>query len=263
MLSLTLLFGAIVGISLGLTGGGGAIFAVPLLVFGLSVAPVQAVAISLIAVGATAFAGFLHRLRRGTVDLLAGGVFAAGGILGAPIGTLIGGRTPEALLLVLFAGLLLIVALRMWITSTKKSPAANEEAPPRLRDATGKFSIPCAATLVGAGLLTGVLSGIFGVGGGFVVVPALLLTTHMGIHRATATSFMVITLISAAAIASFMLGGQAIAWEIALPFMLGGMVGMGFGTQLSGRLSGPRLQQAFAITMVTVALITLFETTTL
>ena len=105
--ALGLAFGAVVGFSLGLTGGGGSIFAVPLLVYGLAVRPREAIGISLAAVGATALVGGLRRLARGEVEVRTGLLFAAAGMLGAPAGSWLGGGVPEGLLLVLFAVLML------------------------------------------------------------------------------------------------------------------------------------------------------------
>src|SRR6188768_726228 len=106
MALLSLIFGAVVGLSLGLTGGGGAIFAVPLLVYGLGVDAREAVAISLAAVGATSFVGFLHRWKLDEVELRTGLLFAIAGMLGAPVGTWIASLIPESTLLLLFAGLM-------------------------------------------------------------------------------------------------------------------------------------------------------------
>jgi uncharacterized membrane protein YfcA len=106
---LSLTFGAVVGLSLGLTGGGGAIFAVPLLVYGLSIEPRQAVGISLAAVGATSLAGFLGRWKAGQVEIQTGLIFAIAGMIGAPIGSWLSARIPAALLLTLFALLMLVV----------------------------------------------------------------------------------------------------------------------------------------------------------
>ena len=99
MLWLSLIFGAVVGLSLGLTGGGGAIFAVPLLVYGLGVDPREAIAISLAAVGATSLVGFLHRWKLGQVEIRTGLLFAVAGMVGAPVGTWIAGFLPETVLL--------------------------------------------------------------------------------------------------------------------------------------------------------------------
>src|SRR6056297_3124541 len=114
MSGLAILFGGIVGFALGLTGGGGGIFAVPLLVYGLSVAPREAVGISLAAVGGTALFGAVPRLFRGQVELRTGLLFAVAGMIGAPIGSYLSTLLPENVLLVLFAILMLIVAQRMW-----------------------------------------------------------------------------------------------------------------------------------------------------
>jgi hypothetical protein len=120
---LTLSFGGIIGFSLGLTGGGGAIFAVPLLVYGLGVAPREAVGISLAAVGVTSFVGFLGRWRAQKVEIRTGLVFAVAGMLGAPVGAWLSGLIPETVLLALFAMLMLIVALRMWSKASEPAIA--------------------------------------------------------------------------------------------------------------------------------------------
>ena len=116
-----LLFGAVVGFSLGLTGGGGSIFAVPLLVYGLSVAPHDAVGVSLAAVGMTALVGAIERLRARQVEVRTGILFAVAGMLGAPVGSWLSGRIPENMLLLLFAVLMLFIAGRMWFNAAGTS----------------------------------------------------------------------------------------------------------------------------------------------
>lgn len=103
------------------------------------------------------------------------------------------------------------------------------------------------------GLLTGVLSGLFGVGGGFVIVPALVLVSGMAIHRAVATSLLVITLVSASGVMSYVAAGRPLALTLAGLFVLGGVAGMMLGTRLGHRLSGPSLQKGFAVALVLVA----------
>ena len=110
------------------------------------------------------------------------------------------------------------------------------------------------------GFLTGVLSGTFGVGGGFVIVPVLVLATGMEIRRATATSLLVVSLVSAAALISVMLHGRIFDFDIALPFLGGGLLGMVLGTGLARRLPAAKLQQGFAVMMFCVALFTLYST---
>lgn len=267
MLALALIFGAAVGVSLGLTGGGGSIIAVPLLVYGLAMAPRQAVAVSLAAVGATALVGAAHRLWQGEVEVRAGLIFAVAGMLGAPVGTYVGHRVPEALLLLAFAALMLWVAAMMWRKASRRpeeaavvrAPGAtrgpDDAGPACRRDPAGRLRMTsrCAKVMVLAGVATGVLSGLFGVGGGFVVVPALVLFSGMGIHRAVATSLLVIALVSAAGVASKVFAGEALSASVTGLFVVGGIAGLGLGTVLARRLSPVKLQKTFAAVIVAVA----------
>lgn len=264
---LGLLFGAVVGLSLGLTGGGGSIFAVPLLVYGLGVRPREAIGVSLAAVAATALVGCLRRLGRGEVEVHTGLIFAIAGMIGAPAGSWLGGRVPEGWLLTLFAGLMVLVAARMWRQAARRpeesqalradvgSTPEGERGPSCRRDPSGRLRLTsrCFGVLLVAGLATGVLSGLFGVGGGFVIVPALVLVTGLGIHRAVATSLLVIALVGAAGVASYLAAGRPLPLELAGLFVLGGIAGMEVGTLLARRLGGPGLQKLFAAAMVAVA----------
>lgn len=262
MSPLSLIFGAVVGLSLGLTGGGGAIFAVPLLVFGLNLPTREAVGISLAAVGATSLVGFLHRWRLGQVEIRTGLMFAAAGMLGAPIGSWIAGLLPEILLLSLFAGLMVVVAIRLWQQASR--PAIESAACPTTdhlvgptcqRDVAGALILTsrCAVLLLIVGVLTGVLSGMFGVGGGFVIVPALVLFSGMSIHRAVGTSLMVIALVSVSGVASHLWEGRAISPTVTGLFVLGGIVGLFVGQWIGRWLSGPVLQKVFAVAILAVA----------
>ncbi|MBX6312790.1 MAG: sulfite exporter TauE/SafE family protein, partial [Isosphaeraceae bacterium] len=253
--------------SLGLTGGGGSIFAVPLLVYGLAVRPRGAIGFSLAAVGATALIGCFRRLGRGEMEVRTGLLFAIAGMLGAPVGSWVGGRVPEGVLLALLAVLMVAVAVRMWsqvahrpeearaVRAALAPIPADERGPACRRDPSGRLHLTshCFAVLVIAGLVAGVLSGLFGVGGGFVIVPALVLVTGMGIHRAVATSLLVIALISAAGVASYLAAARPLPLDLTGLFVLGGVGGMELGTRLGRRLGGPRLQKLFAVAMVAVA----------
>jgi uncharacterized membrane protein YfcA len=265
---LSLIFGAIVGLSLGLTGGGGAILAVPLLIYGLSVDPRQAVGISLAAVSVTSLVGFVGRWMLDEVEVATGLVFAVAGMLGAPIGSWLHGRIPESLLLMSFALLMLVVAVRMWLKagSTNSPPllATNVADGPACRQgAGGKLGLtsPYAVPLGIAGLLTGVLAGLFGVGGGFVIVPAMVLYGGMAIQRAVGTSLLVIALVSASGVASHLLAGREIPLDTALYFVVGGTLGMFAGTWASRYLSESMLQKIFAVVIVAVAIFVIFRTT--
>jgi uncharacterized membrane protein YfcA len=262
MLWLSLIFGAVVGLSLGLTGGGGAIFAVPLLVYGLRVDTREAVTISLAAVGATSFVGFLHRWKLCQVEIRTGFLFAVAGMAGAPVGTWIARFLPETVLLMSFAGLMVIVAVRLWqqashaVLPGPTCPASETvDGPTCRRDAAGVLILNsrCAVLLLIVGVFTGVLSGVFGVGGGFVIVPSLVLFSGMSIHRAVGTSLMVIALVSVSGIASQIGAGHEISLDITALFVIGGIVGLFAGQRIGRRLSGPALQKVFVLAILAVA----------
>lgn len=258
---MSLIYGAVVGLSLGLTGGGGAIFAVPLLVYGLGVPMRESVGISLAAVGATALVGFLYRWRLGEVELRIGLLFALAGMLGAPLGTWLSGFINDAVLLILFGALMTVVAVRVWRQASLRTRivlpecASESEGPACRRNDEGSLVLTsrCAAVLILAGIATGMLSGMFGVGGGFVIVPALVLVSGMAIHRAIGTSLMVIALVSVSGVTSHLWTRGAIPWEMAALFVTGGVAGLFVGQAIAGRLSGPTLQRVFAAAMLLVA----------
>ena len=267
MFLLTIVCGVAVGLSLGLTGGGGSILAVPLLVYVLALPSKEAVSVSLGAVGATSLVGAVQRAMQGEVEWKTGLLFAAAGVAGAPVGTWIGGWLPETLLLLLFAVLMVLVAVRMWIRAssspeeepiirTSARPASERTGPACRRDPSGRLPLTsrCLAVLLVAGVVTGVLSGLFGVGGGFVIVPALVLLTSLDIHRAVATSLLVIALVSGAGLAFHVWAGRSVPMETVWPFIAGGVVGLGVGTWAGGRLSPVLLQKIFSVVIVAVAL---------
>jgi uncharacterized membrane protein YfcA len=142
MSALSILFGMLVGLSLGLTGGGGAIFAVPLLVYGLGTPTKEAVAISLAAVGVTAFVGFLHRWKLREVELRTGLLFAFAGMLGAPVGTWLAGLLPDQVLLLSFGGLMVIVAVRLWRQASQRSSVPGSPECLLLARDAGRSDLP-------------------------------------------------------------------------------------------------------------------------
>mgnify|MGYP002621655310 CR=1 FL=1 len=264
---LSILFGGFVGFALGLTGGGGSLLAVPLLVYGLSMVPREAFGVSLAAVGSTALVGVIPRIRTGQVELGTGLLFALAGMLGAPVGTWIAGRIPEAILLAMFSLLMLLIASRMWSKSAQSQilePVCdNESRRPsceRTEEGTLLLTSRCAVVLLMVGLLTGVLSGMFGIGGGFVIVPALVLFSNMPIHRAVATSLLVIVLVSISGVASHFAAGRGISLEITGLFALGGVFGMTLGARVARSIPPASLQKVFATGIVTVALFIVSKT---
>jgi uncharacterized membrane protein YfcA len=261
MIALALAFGSLVGFSLGLTGGGGAIFAVPLLVYGLQLSTREAVGVSLITVSATAIVGFVQRLRRRVVEIPTGLLFAVAGAATAPLGTWLSRQMSEAVLLGLFGALMLVIASRMWIKASRDEPSTacvplDENAGPTCRrDPQGELHLTsrCALFLAVVGLVVGVLTGLFGVGGGFIIVPALVTFSGMGMERAIGTSLLVIALVGLSGIVSHFVGGDAVPANLAVWFLAGSLGGMLGGTAVGKRLAGRRLQQVFAVLIVGVA----------
>jgi len=260
-------FGVIVGLALGLTGGGGSIFAVPLLIYGLGVAPAAAIAISLIAVAATAATGAVEGMVRGVVELRAALILAVAGMLSAPLGVWLNGMASDQIIVLTFAMLMLVVAVRMLIRARGmpeqarivRSRIADDALADRgtvcryARDGRLRLNAPCSAALVVAGLAVGGLSGFFGVGGGFLIVPALVSITEMGIHRAVSTSLLVITLVGVSGVVSTIVAGRSIDWALAGLFIAGGLLGILGGRLLARRLAGATLQTVFAVAMLVIA----------
>ncbi|HET7315744.1 sulfite exporter TauE/SafE family protein [Salinisphaera sp.] len=270
---MNVIFGVLVGLALGLTGGGGSIFALPLLIYGLGLAPRDAVAISLIAVAATAMVGAIEGALRRVVEWRAAAIFAAAGICFAPLGVWLGGQVPGGVTVLGFAALMLIVAVSMIVKARRQPEHARviraRVAEQASADATTvcrysgdgrlRLTAPCSFALLGAGVLVGVLSGFFGVGGGFLIVPALMLVTAMGIHRAVATSLLVIALVGSSGVISAVVAGRHIEPATTALFMIGGIIGMGGGRVLARYLAGHALQFVFAGGMIALAVFMLFE----
>ena len=254
--------GIVVGLSLGLTGGGGAIFAVPLLVYWIGVEPSTAVGISLLTVAATAAVGVVERWRYGQVELPTGLLFAAAGMLTAPLGSWLGDQIPARPLLASFAVLMLVVAIRMW----RKASEPAERLPPSAviagsgpacrRDPEGRLRLTsrCATVLAMVGLAVGLLSGLYGVGGGFLIVPALVTFASMGVPRAVGTSLLVMTLVGISGVAAHVADGRPLPLPIAIGFVAGSIPGLFIGSFLGRRLTGPLLARVFAVAIVCVAM---------
>jgi uncharacterized membrane protein YfcA len=273
---LSILFGGIVGLSLGLTGGGGAIFAVPMLAYGMGLPPREAVTISLVSVGITSLVGFLGKWRKGEAEIRTGLLFSFAGMAGAPLGTWIAGRVPEPLLMLLFSALMIAIAARMW-RQGKRSQAAQvcvpvercdvtrpediKDGPSCQRDLSGNLilSSRCARLLLLIGFGSGVLSGMFGVGGGFIIVPALIVFSGMSMLRAVGTSLMVIAMVSVSGIVSQLSAGQVLNLEVTSMFVVGGLMGLRIGQSISQRLSSAMLQKIFSLAILLVALFVIFR----
>ena len=258
--------GLIVGLILALTGAGGAILAVPLLVFGLHLTMVQAGPPALLAVALSAAIGAMLGLRTGLLRYKAAGLIAAVGVICSPFGLWAAHRVPNTPLTVVFAVVLGVVAVRMFLQARNelagRAPDQRRATPPCLIDpAVGRlhWTARCARVLASSGALAGFLSGLLGVGGGFVIVPALRRFTNLEMRSVIATSLAVIALVSAGGVAAAALSGH-VEWNIALPFATGAIGGMLGGRVVASRIKGPRLQQGFAATSGLIAVAMLITT---
>jgi uncharacterized membrane protein YfcA len=254
-----LVLGLSVGLILGLTGAGGGILAVPLLVFGSRIGVAQAGPIALMAVGMAAALGAVLGLRAGAVRYRAALVIAASGMACSPAGLWLAHRSPNRWLGALFALTLLYVAYTTFGKARGRADCAAGAPRARtcvcVRDAaSGRFiwTSACARSLVLAGACAGFLSGLLGVGGGFVMVPALRRYTDLPMPSAVATSLAVIALISAAGVAASAASGT-LAWSVAAPFSAGALAGMLGGRTACARLPAAHVQMAFAAVAATVA----------
>lgn len=250
----TLLLGLLVGLILALTGAGGGILAVPLLVFGAGIGVAAAAPIGLLAVGMAAALGAVLGLRAKLVRYRAALLVAAAGMLLAPAGLWAARLVDNRWLGLLFAATLLYVAAR-----TYRQAAGNSQAAQRLPECvraprTGRFvwTRPCARALSLSGAAAGFLSGLLGVGGGFVMVPALQRYTDLPVKAAVATSLAIIAMVSMGGVATAAAQG-AIDWARAAPFAAGALAGMLGGRSLAARVAGPLLQKAFALVSAVVA----------
>ncbi len=249
--------GSAVGLILALTGAGGAIVAVPLLIFGLHLSVSQAAPVALLAVGLSAGLGAALGLREGKVRYKAAALMALCGVLLSPLGVWAAQRVPNTPLTLLFAVVLAYVAVRMFLQARATAPAVPSPpsaAPPCNLDAVrGKliWTLPCARTLASWGAAAGFLSGLLG--GGFVIVPALRRATDLPMQTIVATSLAVIALVSAGGVVASAIGGH-VDWQIAVPFGAGALAGMLAGRGFARHLAGPALQQGFAAFAAMVAI---------
>ena len=252
--------GALVGLLLALTGAGGGILAVPLLMFALGLGVAQAAPIGLLAVGLAAAMSAALGLRDGIVRyraaLLMGGL--AMGL--APLGVVAAQRVPNAPLTLAFAAVLALSAWRMWQRARHSLGARADAARAALpcvldaRDGRLVWTRPCAQALALTGVAAGLLSGLLGVGGGFVIVPALTRFTELTARSVVATSLAVIALASIGGVGAAAWHG-AIAWRLALPFAFGSVAASLLARLIAARVAGPRLQQGFAVVSAAVALL--------
>lgn len=256
-ITLAIALGAVIGLVMALTGAGGGVLATPLLVFGLQLPVQQAAPVGLLAVGLAAALGAALGLRQGIVRYRAAALIGAAGMLVAPLGVFMAQRLPNRPLLAAFALLLLYTAWRMLkrpLTPAPLSVTVLCRVSPIDHRLT--WTRPCARALAGTGLIAGVLSGLLGVGGGFIIIPALKRHTDLEIRSIQATSLAVIALVSLSGVMAAALHAP-VPWNTALPFASGALLALLAGRQFAQKLDARRLQQAFAWFSLLVAMLML------
>jgi uncharacterized membrane protein YfcA len=247
---LGLAFGALIGLLLALLGGGGSILAVPVLVYVMGQPAQLATGTSLAIVGANAAFGALTHHRAGRVRWGTGLAFGGAGIAGALAGAWLNHRVPEPLVLLGFAVVMLAAAGAMLRPVRAPKPGAVT-APPA---GGGAY----AARLAGTGLAVGGLTGFFGVGGGFLIVPALALVLGLPMREAVATSLVAIAINAAAGLAGHLrFGGIDLA--VTGVFLAGGLVGALAGARWGGALPAQTLRRLFAAVVILLALYVLYR----
>ena len=249
--------GFLIGLSLGALGGGGSILAVPALVYAAGQSPKEATTTSLVLVAMSALVGIVPHWRAGRVRFAPGIVFGLAGVGGSLLGSHWNRSVDQDVLLLAFSGLMLVAAWAMW---RRNRPAA---APPAPRS-VGAAAITVThvhldpATIVKvllAGSGVGLLTGFFGVGGGFVIVPALVLALRFSMPEAVGTSLLVITINAVIALSSRLDAG-AIDWGTVIPFTIASLGGVLAGGRLAGKVDSSVLQRWFVWLLVAVAIYT-------
>ena len=250
--------GLFVGFILALSGAGGGIFAIPLLMFGLHLNLTQAAPIALLAVMSAASVGAIQGLNQGIVRYKTALLMASFGIALAPLGVWLAKHTPTQYLSLIFAVILVYVATRMWNRDFKKVYDNENNPPPAciLNPATSKlfWTAHCTKRLVATGSAAGLLSGLLGVGGGFVIVPSLRKVSNFDTQTIIATSLAVIALVSAGSVATYLLHGD-INWNIAVPFVVSTMLSMFVFRLFCHKVPSKISQRSFAVLAVLAALL--------
>ena len=268
---IAIVLGLLVGGSLGALGGGGSTLAVPILVFVAGMQAQDATSASLLVVGIASAFGVVGHFRNGNVRLGAGIAFGLAGIAGSRLGTLINREVDERVLLGAFAVLILFVAVRMYrsvdVRPGGAAPVAAEPASGATlvaaRTTTARtrhdLSIAALSKLAVAATAVGLLTGLFGVGGGFAVVPALTLLLGFPAKEAIGTSLVVIVINAAMALA-MRSGDIGFDWAVVLPFLLTVTIGVVVGARVTADVDADRLTRSFALMLGAVAIYTAAST---
>lgn len=247
-LLLTLVLALFIGLALGTLGGGGSILTVPLLTYVAGFEPKEAIASSLLVVGVTSLFSLGVHARHGRVQWRTGFIFGAAGMVGAFAGGLIGGQLPGTVLMVAFALMMIATALAMITRRSAKSgtPKSGE---------TGTKRLHLGKTLID-GVLVGVVTGIVGAGGGFLIVPALVFLGGLSMPVAVGTSLLVISMKSFAGLAGY-LTTVTLNWPVVAAVTAVAVVGALIGARVSGRIPAGTLQKIFGVFVLATGVLVL------
>lgn len=247
--------GFLIGLSLGALGGGGSILAVPALVYVAGQEPQAATTTSLVIVGMAALVGIGPHWRAGRVRVVPGLVFGLAGVGGSLAGSALNARLDGDVLLLAFSGVMLVAAAAMWRRATRATPqpvgAAVADTEP---EAPSRAAAAVRVILAGTGV--GLLTGLFGVGGGFVVVPALVLALGFTMPQAVGTSLLVIVVNAVVALGGRAGTGVEFEWAVIVPFTLSAAAGVLVGSRVADKVPAERLTRWFVALLVGVALYT-------
>lgn len=243
-LAATLLLSVLIGVSLGLLGGGGSILTVPILTYVAGLNPREAIASSLFVVGVTSAVSAIGHARKGRVKWRTGLIFGAAGMAGAFGGGLLGGRIPGTVLMIAFA-LMMVATSAAMIRGRKNVKAAGDG---ELR--VGKVIIE--------GLVVGLVTGLVGAGGGFLVVPALALLGGLSMPVAVGTSLVVIAMKSFAGLGGY-LTTVSLNWPLIAAVTVAAILGSLIGARLAGRIPEAALRRGFGIFVLVMGIFVLAQ----
>jgi uncharacterized membrane protein YfcA len=257
--------GLLIGLLLALTGAGGGILSVPLLVFFLHLPIVQAAPIGLVAITLSAAMGAAIGLYQKQLRYKTAAWMALFGLCFSPIGFWVSLHTPNIPLMWLFAMVLMWVGIQTWKKATQDQQGIQDPIrppPPCMLDTRkGKliWTSTCAKILAASGAVAGFLSGLLGVGGGFVIVPLLKRYSNFSQNSIITTSLGILTLVSLGGVVNASLHG-AVNWHIAVPFALGSLLGMLSGRKIANKIPTSYLHKGFALLTGITACILIFKT---
>ncbi len=249
---LSIVLGSLIGFSLGLLGGGGSILTVPILVYIIGEDVHSATGTSLAIVSVSALIGAIAHVRSGNVQIKSGLIFGAASMIGTIPGVWLNRLVAGKVILLFFGLLMIVLGVGMLRNKTTHQSFSSAGAP---------FEVFAWKRLIGflaLGFAVGLLTGFFGVGGGFLIVPALVLAGHLPTHKAVGTSLLVIVMTSVSGFLGHLRFG-AVDIKIVELFALGSLAGVLSGTALAGRMSGQKLSKAFGWFIIIVALYLIYK----